>query len=613
MAEGGGIKDLLGDEKEGAETEVKISAADPVAVSVAMDAAKTNSGVAESILAYLKKQSRLIDFQLRHFEEERVLAIAAAKRKRYADRIRNTLMSCIALAVGLGLFGLLWMIRDSVTSRQVVIAPFDLSPSLASRNITGKIVAAGILDDLNRLQAATQGSTQKASLTSAWDRDIKIEVPETGISIGEISRMLRERFGHDVRIDGDLVETPTQGLALTVRGTGIAPKSFIGTAVELQKLTRDSAEYVYGQSQPALWAAYLVTVARLEEAIAFARTAIGRTEPSERARVFDMWSDALASSGGSLSEALSLAREAVKLNPDDWGARNDVMLWLVGLGDEEGAIKAGNEMQAFAGGRPGRAPELQYLPWDFLTWNLSAASAGLIADLNATGGIGTNFGAQWPYLALLHDPEAAQFTINNTRDPQSEEYTAALVHHMNATLAHELGNDAVAAKEWEAVAKDYEKPGVAANFGSAICHAAPALERVGRHTEADAALEAVAKLTFVDCYRFKGDILDSRGNWAGAQEWYAKAVKLGPSLPAGYYSWGLALAKHGDLDGAVAKFKNANQKGPRWADPLKAWGDVLAKQGKTKDALAKYDEAIKCAPNWKQLKEARAAVAKSQT
>lgn len=82
-------------------------------------------------------------------------------------------------------------------------------------------------------------------------------------------------------------------------------------------------------------------------------------------------------------------------------------------------------------------------------------------------------------------------------------------------------------------------------------------------------------------------------------------MKLGPSIPSGYYSWGVALARHGDLDDAAAKFKDANQKGPHWADPLKAWGDVLAKQGKIKDARAKYDEALKYAPNWKQLQEAR--------
>jgi tetratricopeptide (TPR) repeat protein len=138
-------------------------------------------------------------------------------------------------------------------------------------------------------------------------------------------------------------------------------------------------------------------------------------------------------------------------------------------------------------------------------------------------------------------------------------------------------------------------------------------QKTGQPGKADAALNAVGTLTFVDCYRFRGDVLDLRGDWAAAQEWYEKAVKLGPSLPAGYHSWGVALGKHGDLAGAAAKFKDANLKGPHWADPLKAWGDLLATQGKTKQALAKYDEALKYAPNWKLLKEARAAAAKQRS
>jgi tetratricopeptide (TPR) repeat protein len=86
-------------------------------------------------------------------------------------------------------------------------------------------------------------------------------------------------------------------------------------------------------------------------------------------------------------------------------------------------------------------------------------------------------------------------------------------------------------------------------------------------------------------------------------------VALAPHLPAGYYSWGAALARHGDLAGAIAKFKEANQRGSHWADPLKAWGDVLLKQGHPKEALVKYNEALKYAPNWSALKETREAAA----
>ena len=88
---------------------------------------------------------------------------------------------------------------------------------------------------------------------------------------------------------------------------------------------------------------------------------------------------------------------------------------------------------------------------------------------------------------------------------------------------------------------------------------------------------------------------------------------MAPDLPAGYYSWGVALAKHGDLEEAVAKLQDANQKGVHWADPLKAWGDVLVKQGKPQDALVKYDVALKYAPNWKQLQDARDAAAKQKS
>jgi tetratricopeptide (TPR) repeat protein len=114
---------------------------------------------------------------------------------------------------------------------------------------------------------------------------------------------------------------------------------------------------------------------------------------------------------------------------------------------------------------------------------------------------------------------------------------------------------------------------------------------------------------FVDCYRFHGDILDHRGDLAGAKTAYADAVALAPDLPAAYYSWGLTLARNGDLTGAEARFKDAHQRGPHWADPLKAWGDVLVRQGRTQEALLKYDEALLYAPNWVTLRTMREALA----
>ena len=214
--------------------------------------------------------------------------------------------------------------------------------------------------------------------------------------------------------------------------------------------------------------------------------------------------------------------------------------------------------------------------------------------------------------ADLHDPAGAELALH-TLSPDQKYDTAlgALSHVVRSKLAMDAGDKESAAAEFAAIGSMAPASPIAAYLVShggmdRLCSLAPVAEAAGKPAEADALLKSGR---FVDCYRYSGDVLDGRNNWTGAQQAYAKAVTIAPDLPAGYYSWGAALAKHGDLDGAIAKLKEANQHGPHWADPLKACGDMLAKKGQTRDALAKYDEALKYAPNWKQLKEASQTLA----
>jgi tetratricopeptide (TPR) repeat protein len=243
-----------------------------------------------------------------------------------------------------------------------------------------------------------------------------------------------------------------------------------------------------------------------------------------------------------------------------------------------------------------------------------------MADLEAHGGVGTlitSAGSENLTIAAteaqMHDTVAPALRLKTTSVDAKDTASVAAIATVRAFLAEEAGDLEAAAREWDTFAVAYADPFVSANSSSQICFAAVTYEKTGQPAKADAALKPYGGASYVDCYRFKGDVLDLRGDWAGAQEWYDKAVKLGPSIPSGYYSWGMALFRHGDLDGAAAKFKDANHKSPHWADPLKAWGDVLVKQGNKKDALARYDEALKYAPNWMQLKVARESLAKPST
>jgi predicted Zn-dependent protease len=252
--------------------------------------------------------------------------------------------------------------------------------------------------------------------------------------------------------------------------------------------------------------------------------------------------------------------------------------------------------------------------YDGVVWDLPAERAELIADMESTSGVGTlGFQTGTENLTVaqfevqMHDVEAAALRLKTTPVDERNVPDVAQAEMDRALLAEEGRELKTAAREWDAFAVAYTNPIFSSHATASICFAAVTFEKTGQPAKADAALKPFGNFTFVDCYRFRGDVQDLRGDWSGAQEWYAKAVKLAPSLPAGYYSWGVALTKRGDFVGAAAKLELANQKGPHWADPLKAWGDVLAKQGRPKEALWKYNEALKYAPNWKQLKEAREA------
>lgn len=612
---------ILGGEAEKPEVEAPeaLAGAEAFAAAVAARLSASDPEVARDTSAFLKEQTQLLKVQKEHLKDEHALRLAHLRNqlgeenvRRFGLRLRvgfQLFLALVATVIGVG--GAV-MLRDAFTSRSVVVESFDAPLALAARGVTGKVIAGGVLDELNRLQAATKSSAAKRNLSNAWASEVKLAVPETGISLGEISRLLKARFGHDLHIDGDLVETPTGGLALTVRGDGVQSKTFTGAAGDLNKLTTVAAEYVYAESEPALWATYLGNTGRNEDAIAFCRAAFARADKADRPYLFNTWGIALQNIGGSPGEALTLFRAALKIKPDFWVASNNVMnaLWL--LGDEEGAWRASEDLLKAAGGRPGRAPEFAYQNSDVLIWNLGPWLDALVADVDSNAGLGTGSNSAGPAIAdihtRLHDPASADLALQTTKADPKDPTVAAMTHFVRGRLAAEANDAGRAVTEMEAFATAYADPGVSSNYPGYNCWVGPAEEAAGHAGKADAALAAGGH--FVDCYRFRGDILDHRGDWPGAQKAYADSVALAPDLPAGYYSWGVALARHGDLKGAETKLKDANQRGPHWADPLKAWGDVLAKLGKSKDALAKYDEALKYAPNWTALKEAREAAAK---
>ena len=615
MADEAPLGGMLGGEDEAvAEVDTQLGGLDAAAAALAMQAAAAGRLPPEAA-EYFRIQSRLVAIQGEHLHEQRALTLSHLRLRRVGDWFRTVTQFLILLVAVAVVAYLAAMVSDAMRSKSVIVDLFKTPPSLAARGLTGEVVAAALSDQLAIMQAATHTTIAARSLANTWSDKITVEIPETGINLIDLDRFLKSRFSNDTIISGDLVQTDSGGLDLTIRGTGVLAKTFSGSVADLPKLIKQAAEYAYGQSQPALYAFYLGDVGRTDEAVAMLQASYDSAPAEQHPFMLVAWGNALGvgwdkdgprSFAAVENEVAKLYRAAISLKPDYWAAYDNLALTLAALGNEEGAWKAGEAMRDAAGGRPGRAPEIRYGAWDLLTHNIQAYRHAAIVDVDTQGGHGMTYYPEGLDIALddvvLHDPASAELRLATTQTsaaPDTETWVAQYRNFISAKIAEERGDKRAAISQAEAATPDMA--------ASNNCWLAQVEEEAGNHDKADAALKKGGH--FVDCYRFHADFLDERGDWPAAQRAYADAVALAPDLPAAYYSWGVALARHNDLAGAIEKLAAANQRGPHWADPLKAWGDVLASQGKWRAALAKYDEALRYAPAWDVLKHARSAAA----
>lgn len=619
---GGILGGALGDDDHQSDPESgeTLARAEAFAAAVAAKLAPTDPELARDTSAFLKEQAQLLSLQARQLSEDHAPRLkhlrgqaAEIDLRKLGMRLRIGFQIFLALAATVLGIGAAIMIRDAMTSHSVIVEAFDSPASFAARGVTGTALAASILDELKRLQDATRTSVAaKADLSNAWAHEVKVSVPETGVSLGEISTLLKARFGHDVRIGGNLVEAATGDIALTVRGDGMLAKTFTGKPADLDQLVIAAAQYVYAQAQPVLWAIYLEGDGRYAEELEFIKSRYSTVPPADRPYLLNSWANILGTMGGpEQRKPLELYEAAIRLKPDYWVAYSNATGALSGLGEEEAAWRFGLQLEKAAGGRPGLADESYYSAVDALTWNLQTQLASVVADADASGGYGTADFAAGALLAQiqahLHDPAAADLAMEtiprNDKDPSID---AGLLY-ARALLAIDAGDAAGAAGSMDKFAEMRVNPIVRTGFPNGLCWVAHAYQAAGMLDKAEAALKDSG--TFVDCYRFRGDILQAKGDWAGAENAYQAGVQLAPDLPAVYYSWGLALARRNDYAGAESKLAEAAKRGPHWADPLKAWADVLMAQNKIRPALEKYDEALRYAPNWAALKDARALAA----
>ena len=442
MAQGGPVEGFIGEtEAEDPQDHQPIAGADALATSLAMDAARQDPGLARQAGDYLASQTRLVERQARFVDiqaqdllDQRALQTSHLRLRRFTERLKAATQVVVVLVATLVGLGLMIMLGDAFTSRSVVVDVFKAPSALAARGVTGDVVAAGVLDQLQKLQDSTRSVRKGLNTTSAWSSDITVQAPGTGVSIGEIERLLHARFGHDVHIDGDLVQTETGALALTVRGGGVPAKTFQGAVGDLDALTVQAAEYVYGRSQPLQFATYLTGNLRFADAVAFIPAAAARAaSDEERAEMANSLGNAYTGLNQP-APAVEQYRLAMALKPRNWKAWGNLVNVLALAQGEEAAWRESQALLRAVAKAPKKdRPELRLLTNAAeLSFDMPLYLAGTRDDASHNGGTGASSLIDgptfaWAY-AVMHDPaSAARYMASSDPDnPYTQHMALAL-------------------------------------------------------------------------------------------------------------------------------------------------------------------------------------------
>jgi tetratricopeptide (TPR) repeat protein len=616
VAETGDVEGLLDSGGESREPETKLGGADAVAMAVALEQARHDPELSRKVGAYVDEQRQLVRLQVKHFEEERYLSISAAKRKRYTDRIRNALFTLVAVVAGAVVVAVGALIWDARHDAGMVVEAFSVPPDLESRGLSGQVLARQLLDRLSAMQSDTVSARPARSYRNNWGDDIKVEIPETGVSLGELRRVLRNWLGHETQISGEVFRSAA-GLTVTARAGEEAAQSISGADTELETLVQRAAETVYERTQPYRYAKLLNNEQRYPEALAVLEKLKQNADPLERAWAHYQFGFLLATTRGDYAADVSEQQAALREVPDFAPAFQQQAAAESRLGHDQAAVD--DAVKYLAANRAIQryiAPDAQPIYRALVLANKAEKDGDYAESFRQVRTLPTpsisvyrnnDIGSLARVLVLDHDLAQADAMADQL---DAEQPSRLLVHGLTAL---ERG-DRNAASLIEQSATLAQIPGQANLLAprSITPMLAIARARLGDQLKAR---ELVAT-TPADCYlcvRSRGIIAAEAGDRAEADRWFAEAINQGLLLPQAYVDRGIAHLAWGDLAGALADAEHATRLSPHHADAWKLWGDALARQNRWKLAIDKYDEALKFASNWQQLKEAREAAAKQKT
>lgn len=595
-------------------------AGDPAAAGIAL-----GSPLDPRAAAYLNEQTRLARLQAENLIEQNAFELSHLRWRRFNDQMKGALQ---IMTVALGLLvvvGIAWAIWSASQADGLVVDAFSVPPSYAQNGVGGDVVA----DDMTAKIAAIRDFANDNSLARSNDvsedsaRDVKVEIPATGVSLTEAWNYLKLWFGHERHLTGNLRTLPDGRMSLTVSLGGANGFSFSGRADEIGTLEQKAAEQIFATVDPINIVLYFSAKGRTADMLAAARRNVEQAQGNvDQGEAYALYANMLRYSTGDVRRSLALAALALRLDPRAAPQHMEMLNSARVLGLDEEVLKQAREIVPLRReDNVGAWRNASSIGFPFVK------QLGTIWRARETGDFARLAGEPCLYscgrfeaaalnaeaLARLHDPAGATATIGQAETIERatsgrfDPYDVLNLARVNLFIA-------VARDEPRALLLEAQRyydamlavpgAGPAYNTLAALTQAAPLLGHAQAMTGDFAGAHRTIDLTPPDCYACvtaRGAIDALQRNWGGSTYWFARAVARAPSIPFAYFDWGRMLLAKGDSDAAIAKFALAHEKAPHFADPLELWGEALIAKNRSDLAVKKFEEAARHAPNWGRL------------
>jgi hypothetical protein len=235
------------------------------------------AGATEESREFLRKQSRLADLQMENvrLQNENLqkldeFEVSHLRWRRFNDQMRGAMQIMLALvgaAVVVAIGAAVW---SASQADGLVVDSFSVPPQFAQTGMAGDVIAADLTHRIATVRDTANENSIAHSKDVRLDRDeeIKVEIPDTGISLGEVSRYLRSWLGHERHLGGSLKSLADGKIALTVALGGAEAETFTGSVADLEKLEQRAAERVFQGVDPSNFVLYLYSQDRHDDALA---------------------------------------------------------------------------------------------------------------------------------------------------------------------------------------------------------------------------------------------------------------------------------------------------------------------------------------------------------